>query len=173
MTSSVSSGTLSVGEEVVVLPDGHRTQITAIETFDGPLDRAAAGQPVAVGLADVLDVSRGAIIAPAESAPTPHRSLTATICWMGHRPLTRGSTWLVQHGTTEARCKVQSIEHKVDLSTLSPEETDQLQLNDMGSAHLALSLPLMVDRFETAQATGRFIIIDPATHETVGAALIA
>ncbi|MFN3200550.1 MAG: sulfate adenylyltransferase subunit 1 [Bradymonadia bacterium] len=169
---TVASGTLNVGDEVVVLPSGQTTRISAIDTFDGGLQQAVAGEAVAVGLADVLDVGRGAVIAPVSGAPTATQSLTATVCWMGHRPLTPGSTWVVQHGTTEARCKVAAVDHQIDLETLQPAEASQLALNDLGRVRLKVSVPLAADGFTDVQATGRFIIIDPSTHETVGAALV-
>ena len=55
----IAGGTLRTGDEVVVLPAGSRTTVTAVETYDGPLESAAPPDSVSVQLADDLDVGRG------------------------------------------------------------------------------------------------------------------
>jgi len=61
--------TFGPGGAVVVLPGGQRSRITSVETFDGPLDEAPASLSVTVRVDDELDVSRGDLVAPAETAP--------------------------------------------------------------------------------------------------------
>src|SRR5262249_527263 len=60
---SVAGGVWRRGDEVVVLPSGHRTHVEAIDTTDGPLDEAVPPQSVAIRLADDVDVSRGNLLA--------------------------------------------------------------------------------------------------------------
>ncbi|MFD1050584.1 sulfate adenylyltransferase subunit 1, partial [Kibdelosporangium lantanae] len=52
----VASGTVRIGDEVVVLPAGSRTHIAGIDTPDGPLAEAVAGRSVTLLLADDIDV---------------------------------------------------------------------------------------------------------------------
>ncbi|HEX3647995.1 MAG TPA: GTP-binding protein, partial [Pseudonocardiaceae bacterium] len=59
----IAAGTVSVGDEVVVLPGGQRSTVARIDTMDGPLEQAGAGRSVTVLLADELDVTRGDLIA--------------------------------------------------------------------------------------------------------------
>src|SRR5699024_2090703 len=59
----VESGSLRVGQEVVVLPSGMRTTVAGIDTLGQTHDGAVSGQSVVVRLADDLDVSRGDLIA--------------------------------------------------------------------------------------------------------------
>lgn len=89
-TGMVNGGVLRSGQEVVVLPDGWKTTVTGIETFDGPLDAAPVGLSVADHLADDLDVSRGNLVAAADPPPAVVRGLTATVCWFTDRPLRSG-----------------------------------------------------------------------------------
>src|SRR5215218_479471 len=44
----VASGELRAGDEVVALPSGERARVVSVETFDGPLVTATAGQSVSV-----------------------------------------------------------------------------------------------------------------------------
>jgi sulfate adenylyltransferase subunit 1 (EFTu-like GTPase family) len=48
-----------------------------------------------------------------------------------------------------------------------------LRLNDIGTASIALSRSLVVDRYERNRETGSFILIDEATHQTVAAGMIS
>src|SRR5206468_7930169 len=66
----VASGTVRVGDAVVVLPAGSRTRVSGIDTPDGPLEEAVAGRSVTLLLADDIDVGRGDLVAAADSAPT-------------------------------------------------------------------------------------------------------
>ena len=74
----VASGSVRVGDRVVVLPSGARTTVTRIVTQDGPLEEAFARQSVTLTLADDLDISRGDLIA-AEAQPPQARTECACI----------------------------------------------------------------------------------------------
>ena len=89
-----------VGDEVVVLPRCSHTPVEAIDTPDGPLEIAVAGQSVVLRLAADLDVSRGDILAATDAPPAALRELTGTVCWLAERDLTVGARVLVQHGTS-------------------------------------------------------------------------
>src|SRR5439155_2937605 len=65
----IASGTITPGQEIVVLPEGSRSTVTRIDTPDGPLSEATAGQSVTLLLADDLDISRGDLIAAADDPP--------------------------------------------------------------------------------------------------------
>src|SRR5918998_11299 len=56
----LASGTLEIGDELLVLPAGTRTRVRAFE--DGS-ERAVAPRSIAVALADELDVGRGDLLA--------------------------------------------------------------------------------------------------------------
>ena len=62
----LAGGTLSVGDDIVVLPSGTRTRVAAFE--DGE-DTAAAPRSIAVALEDELDVGRGDLLARPAEAP--------------------------------------------------------------------------------------------------------
>ncbi len=58
----LAGGTVRVGDEVVVLPSGLTSRVSAVEGPGGPLEEAGAPLSVAVSLEDELDVGRGALI---------------------------------------------------------------------------------------------------------------
>src|SRR3712207_2788492 len=75
----VASGVLKPGDEVMVLPSGFTSRITAIDTPTGPVDGAFPPMSVTLRLADELDISRGDMICRPHNAPTPSQDIEAMI----------------------------------------------------------------------------------------------
>src|SRR5215208_867194 len=169
----VAGGVLRPGDDVVVLPSGAKSKIAGIDSYDGPIDAAHPPMSVTLRLEDELDVSRGDTIARASNQPTVTRDVEATICWMSDAPLTAGARYLVKHTTRTTRATVDELRYRIDVNTLHREQdAESLELNDIGRVHLRLSDPLSFDTYARNRQTGALILIDPATNDTVGAAMI-
>jgi sulfate adenylyltransferase subunit 1 len=171
----IESGSLAVGDPVVVLPSGQASRVAAIRIGERALEWAVAGESVLVQLTDELDISRGDLIALAgPAAPQPRSTFEATVCWLGPRALEPRREYLMRHGTRETRARIRSIAAHLDIETLAwRAEPDPVEPN--GIARLAISTqhPIAADAYESLRATGSFILIDPASFDTVAAGLIA
>ena len=168
----VAAGVVSPGDEVVVLPGGHRSRVLRIDTADGPLDQAGTGRSVTLLLADDLDVSRGDLIAAAATPPRLTAELDATLCWLAERSLRAGARVLVKHGTRTTPAIVTSLGPRLDTDTLAAEPAERLQINDIGQVSLRTAEALPVDDYADARSTGAFLVIDPADGVTLAAGLI-
>jgi sulfate adenylyltransferase large subunit len=168
----IAGGVIRPGSEVVVLPSGRRTTVTAIDTFDGEVDSAFPAMSVTLRLADEIDISRGNMIVEIEDQPTIARELDAMICWMSEQPMQARGRYAIKHTTTSARAIVDQIDYGVDVNTLAHESVSQLGLNEIGRVHLRVSAPLMVDPYARNRTTGSFILIDESTNDTVAAGMI-
>ena len=111
----VASGVLRPGDEVVVLPDGERTRIDRIDTFDGPVEEAVPPQSVTVVLADDVDAGRGNLIGAPDDAPPVARRLEARLCWMTDAPATPGARYVLKHTTRRVRARIESIDARLDV----------------------------------------------------------
>ena len=151
----VNGGPFRVGDPVVVLPQGARTTIRAIETADGPLQRAEVGLSVSMRLADHLDVSRGDLIAAAEGAPEVTDTFEATVCWFQDRPLAAGDRLRIKHTTRVTPVVVESVTGIFDVNELRVVEADELRENDIGVVTLRTATPLAVDPYEADRITGQ------------------
>jgi bifunctional enzyme CysN/CysC len=170
---TLASGTLNVGDEVVVLPSGRRTTVEAIDVFEDSLPQAVTGQAVTVRLAEELDVSRGDMIVAADAAPTVTSSFDATVCWMSDTPLQPGQRVLVKHTTRTVKAQVQTLHDRLDVTQLEAEPSDSLRLNDIGRVTVRTAQPLAVDAYAEDRTTGAFIVLDEATGTTLGAGMVA
>ncbi|MGA2469464.1 MAG: GTP-binding protein [Solirubrobacteraceae bacterium] len=169
----LASGALHAGEDVVVLPAGHRTRISAIDTYDGGLDEAVAPLSVTIRLEDDLDVARGELICATTEPPTVARAFEADICWMSSAPLRPGTRYAIKHTTRTATAVVKELVNRVDVHTLERDPSpDELALNDIGRITLRTGVPLAFDQYTRNRRTGSFILIDEATNATVGAGMI-
>lgn len=65
----IASGTITPGEEVVILPSGKSTSVKSITTYDGELEEAFSPQSVVLSLKDEIDVSRGDMIVRKKNLP--------------------------------------------------------------------------------------------------------
>ena len=122
----VNGGPFRIGDAVVVLPQGAPTTIRAIETADGPLQRAEVGLSVSLRLADHLDVSRGDLIAAAEGAPEVTSTFEATVCWFQERPLSVGDRLKLKHTTRVTPVVVESIAGTFDVNDLQVSASSEL-----------------------------------------------
>ena len=168
----VASGRVAVGEEVVVLPSGLSSKIASIVSADGDLENVNVGDSAMLTLQDEIDISRGDMIVRAHNLPQKSNRLDAIICWMSDAPLkVRGDYW-VQHTTRLVKGFVSELDYKIDVDTMHREATDTLTLNEIGRIQLTTTQPLYYDRYQLNRITGSFILIDPATNNTVAAGMI-
>ncbi|MDQ3401915.1 MAG: GTP-binding protein [Actinomycetota bacterium] len=169
----VAAGTVTKGDEVVVLPAGLRTTIARIDTPDGELAEAQAGRSVTLVLADNIDISRGDLIAPAASAPAITDDFEATLAWLADKPLRPGARVLVKHGARTVQAIVSDLHarfNEQNLSTLPNPES--LELNEIGRVQVRTAEPLPVDHYGVSRRTGAFLVIDPADGTTLAAGLV-
>jgi sulfate adenylyltransferase large subunit len=168
----VAGGVLHPGDEVMVLPSGHRTEIAAIETFKGPVDTAFPSMSVTVRVADELDISRGDMLVEPDEPPVAARELEAMVCWMGETPLRPGARLVIKQTTRTTRARVEELDYRVDVNTLDHRPADELALNEIGRVRIRTGSPLMVDPYARNRTTGSFILIDEASNDTVAAGMV-
>ncbi len=177
----LESGRLALGDEVLVLPSGQRSRVTALRLGERELQQAVAGQSVTVSLADERDISRGDLLVRAHeadgAAPAPQRSLQATVCWLGQAPLSPARAYLLRHLTSQTQARVDAIQARLDIHTLEwdaqPEaRATPVALNDIVRLSLQLQQPVCADRYAEQRAGGSFILVDAATNATVAAGVI-
>jgi sulfate adenylyltransferase large subunit len=169
---TVDGGPLHPGDEVLVLPQGHRTTIDRIDTYDGQLEEAAVGLSIAVHLTDDLDVSRGDLLAAADEPAEVTTELEATVCWFGERPLQAGDRLRVKHTTRVTPARVTEVSARLDVNELRLVPVERLVDNEIGVVRLHTATPLAVDPYRKNRITGSFVLVDEATNITVAAGMV-
>ncbi|GMV07590.1 MAG: hypothetical protein AMXMBFR53_38650 [Gemmatimonadota bacterium] len=143
-----------------------------MDTADGAVEGAAAGDSVALTLEDALDVSRGDLLVRPLNLPTVGQELDATLCWMSTEPMQPGTRYWLRHTTREVRAFISRVVYRIDVDTLHREATEGFELNDIGRVQITTAQPVFFDRCQLNRETGSFILVDPHTNNTVAAGMI-
>jgi bifunctional enzyme CysN/CysC len=168
----IASGVVRPGDPVRIVPSGRTTTIKAVETFDGPLEQAVAGQSVTLTLADEVDCSRGDVIAAAEHPPEAADQFKASIVWMGEEAMIPGRAYWLKLGTQTVSASVAAPRYEIDVNSLEHLAAATLSLNGIGVAEVTTDRPLVFEPYADSRTLGGFILIDKLTNATVAAGLL-
>ncbi len=172
-TGKLYGNSLSVGDQVRILPSNRSSKIKEIFSYKDSFKKAKAGSSVTITLDDDLQITRGNLIVKEGEAPKETKLLRAMVSWMDTMPLVVGKKYKIQHMTQHILAKVTSIVHKVP-TDFSPPETQvtEIGLNDIALIEFTLAKPLFYDRYVDHKQSGSFIIIDLSSNNTSGVGFI-
>ncbi|MBI3244093.1 MAG: selenocysteine-specific translation elongation factor [Chloroflexi bacterium] len=157
VTGTLMDGSLSVGDEVLVLPSNRPARVRGLQTHKTKLDRAVPGSRVAVNLTgvQVADIQRGEVVCHPDTLrltdllDVQFRHLAEAEASLKHNAEVK---LFVGASETVARARVLSGE------ALPPGETGWLQI--------VLSAPVVVTKGD------RFILRRPSPGATIGGGVI-
>jgi sulfate adenylyltransferase subunit 1 len=113
------------------------------------------------------------MIVKSDNQPRVAREFDAMLCWLSEQPLDLRRKYFVKHATKTVKGLVSQLIYRVDVNTLQQDSgVSQLNMNEIGRARLKTQQPLMCDAYDNNRATGNFIMIDEATHNTVAAGMV-
>jgi sulfate adenylyltransferase subunit 1 len=166
-------GSLSVGDEVTVLPSKTASKIKEIYHFDQTFETAERGTSVNITLENDINISRGDLLVKSSELPKEAKLIEAKVCWMDAKDLIPGTKYLIQHGANRLVAKIADI-RKVIKTDFSGEDTSvtKLTINDIGLVQIKLAKPLFYDSYSDNKANGSFILIDAQTNNTSGVGFI-
>ncbi len=168
----IEAGAVRKGDKITVQPSGQTGTVKDIQTLDGSLERAAAGQSVTILLNEYLDISRGDTLSLTGQEATLLKTVHADLCWLSEEALNPGRRYWLKHTTKQVAAKVSSIESLLDINTQERRPADSLRLNDIARVTINVQQPIAVDAYNVSRTTGAFILIDEVTHQTVAAGMI-
>ena len=169
---NVVAGSVRVGERIRVLPSGQQSEITGILGSAGEQQQALCGQAVTLTLKDEIDISRGDLIALADTPPAVADQFEATLVWMDEQPLLPGRPYLMKIGCRTVGMSCANLKHRVDVNSLEHLAAKTLELNGIGVCNLHLDRPIAFDAYADNRDTGGFIVIDRLSNRTVGAGML-
>ena len=168
----IAQGGVRPGDAVEVFPGGERATVATLLVAGRAVEAAQAGVSAGIVLDRQLDVSRGDWLAsPAALAPT--RRFAATLAWLDTEPAVVGRRYHVRHGNRWVQARIAAIESRLDIRTLRREAADRLSVNEIGRVVVEAQEALPLEPFETSRIGGSLIVVDPTSHRTSGALLVA
>jgi bifunctional enzyme CysN/CysC len=163
VAGSVDSGRVRVGDEVVFYPSGKKARVATIEAFNRPPQTtAAAGSSTGFTLAEQIYIGRGELAAVAgEARPQVTTRITASLFWLGRRPMTRTQDYLLKLGTARVPMRLETVHRVMDASTLEVVEgRTRIDRHEVAECTLKMSRPIACDLAADLAMTSRFVVVD-------------
>ena len=168
----VHSGTITTGDSVVLSASGTSTVITGILNAGEPAEAATAGESVSFTINKTMDISRGDGLSSSAHPPVVSNQFKTYIVWMHEEPLFAGRTFLFKSVYGIAPAEITHFSGKLDVQTFQIQPCENLSMNDIGLAEIAVSRPVPFDPYHENKITGGFILIDRKTNATAGCGMI-
>lgn len=171
-STTVASGIISKGDQVMVLPSMKKSKVKSIVTYDRELDYAFPPQSVTVTLEDEIDISRGDMIVHPDNQPRMERQFEAMLVWMDETKMNLSTQFYIKQASNSAKARIDQIKHKVDVNTLEKTSVESFKLNEIGRVVITTTKPMFFDPYKKNRQTGSFILIDPVSHNTCAVGMI-
>ena len=168
----VNAGSITVGDEILA-PYGRTTTVAGIDTADGPVDTAHAGDSVALRLTDDIDLTRGDLLASG-SRPEDVREFDATVVGLNEKDLRAGQAVKLRIGTAFVRARVASVDRVLDIDGADGDNTapEAVALNDIAHVTIHTADELPVEQYAARGAVGNFLLVDQSSGNTLAAGLV-
>jgi sulfate adenylyltransferase subunit 1 len=161
----IESGSISVGDEITVLPSAEIAVVKSIFVGDKESETAIADQPVTITLNKEIDVSRGCVLTK-DSDISNAKAFNATLLWMDDTTLSEGKEYFVKLGTKKIAGKVKKILYKTDINSGEQIKVDSIAKNEIALCEILLDEEIPVDLFKQHKTLGELILIDRISNMT-------
>jgi sulfate adenylyltransferase subunit 1 (EFTu-like GTPase family) len=158
----VEAGVVEKGAEIKILPSEQVTRVNSIEKFLEDTDRAVAGECIGITTSDSVFLERGNIVCLPGAEPTLTNKVSANIFWMAKRDFNRAQKLNIRCATQETSCKIESINRRINSSTLEVIEEDAEVLKNLEVAEVIIQTkrPLAIRDFNDVQELGIITVLD-------------
>jgi sulfate adenylyltransferase subunit 1 len=159
----IESGSLKVGDEILISPGNKTTRVKSIEAWveKDKTDQVSAGMSVGITVEDEFFNKRGEVISLKENAPLSADIFRANLFWMGRSALVKNRKYKLKLVTQEVECDIHAINRVIDATTLDTmENANEVKTNDVAEVTIRTREKVSFDEFKNNQNTGRFVIVD-------------
>jgi len=171
-SGTLASGSVKVGDELLVAASRKPVQVTRIVTMDGDRAEAIAGEAVTLVLDREVDISRGDVLVHPGETPDMSTQFQARLVWMNDEQAMPGRSYLLKLGAQTVSATLTDLKFRTNVNTLEQSAARTLELNEVGTVTIATDKPIAFDAYADNPLTGSFILIDRLTNATLGAGVI-
>ena len=168
----IASGSISVGDEITVLPSGETAKVTSILQGDKEVQHSKKGCAATISLDTEIDVSRGCVLE--KNYPLKVGSMfAASILWMDDNSLTAGNNFYLKTGTQHVPAKIMGIQYKIDINTGAEIPAETICKNEIALCEISVGSKIVFDEFSGNKDLGSLILIDRLTNMTSACGIVA
>ncbi len=167
----VAEGSLSVGEEIIVLPSYEKANVKELFATNRAVDAIVSGEAVTIALDREVDCSRGCVITTRSDVEVS-RLFRANLLWTDDEPLIAGRNYLMKLGTKVIPVTVMKLHYLIDVNTGQQISKKQGSKNDLIECDISISEKIAVDAFVHSKTLGKFILINRVSNMTAACGTI-
>jgi bifunctional enzyme CysN/CysC len=171
-SGTVASGSIAVGDDVLIASSRKPAAIKRIVTMDGDLQQAVAGQAVTLVLDREVDVSRGDVLTRPGETPEFSNQFQARLIWMSEESAFPGRSYLLKVGSQIVPATITDLKFRTNVNTLEHTAATKIDLNEVATVTIATDKPIAFDAYAANALTGGFILVDRLSNATLGAGII-
>ncbi|QQR34815.1 sulfate adenylyltransferase subunit CysN [Devosia oryziradicis] len=171
-SGTVASGSIAVGDDVLIASSRKPAIIKRIVTMDGDLQRANAGQAVTLLVDREVDISRGDVLSRPGETPDFSNQFQARLIWMSEEPAFPGRSYLLKVGSQLVPATITDLKFRTNVNTLEQTAATKVDLNEVATVTIATDKPIAFDPYFANPLTGGFILVDRLSNATLGAGTI-
>lgn len=156
----IESGSIAVGDTVLLSPMNSAAMVQSIERWNAP-ERAlaTAGESIGVTFNEPVFVNRGDVISHTHQPPLLDYAFRAVCFWLDEAPPQTGEQVTVQFGPTTARAVIAAIESVTDSSSLQPLPLDTIPRYALVQLRLKSSALIPLDEHASMPAASRLVVL--------------
>ncbi|MHB1830389.1 MAG: translation elongation factor EF-1 subunit alpha [Candidatus Micrarchaeaceae archaeon] len=171
----VETGVMKVGDSIIIMPAGVKTEVKSIEMHHQQLQKAEPGDNVGFNIkgVDKKDVKKGDVVGPSDNPPTVAAEFTAQIVVINHpTAIAPGYTPVFHIHTAQMAATITEIMEKKDPKTgLTIQKNPEFIKNgDVAIVKVKPTKAVCIEKFSDFPPLGRFAIRDMG--QTVAAGVV-
>jgi sulfate adenylyltransferase subunit 1 len=164
----VLSGTLAIGDEIIVQSTGQSAKILHINRYKDQLLTASSGDAIVIELDKAIGVSRGDLFTHKNEIISSEKLINSNLCWLNNTPLNLNQRYLFKQGPFVTQISITKVDSQFDFEQLSYlPQPDSVGANSISKVQIQAASALFIDSFEKISANGAFVLIDPLSNATV------
>lgn len=172
MTGKITSGQVSVGDSVKLIPGGVSSEIVVIEVAGNSVQNATAGQKVSVTLSDKLEVASGCVLAESGDPPQTADQFAVKLLWKSNDELLPGRPYLFKTVNHLLGGSITDLKYRINPDTDEHIASKTLHRGERGICNIALDEDIAFDHYADNPLTGSFTLIDRLTDEVAAFGMI-
>jgi len=172
LSGTISSGQISVSDQVKVLPEAVNTTISRLEQNGQSVDHLEAGQSGDVVLDTDTQFSVGAVICARDNPVEAADQFEVEISWQDGDPLLAGRPYIFGFGNLPVSGSITNIKYKLADKTQTHLAATTVEKNEHCIATISIQDPVAFAAHEDDGALGAFTILEHETPTVLGSGKI-
>ncbi len=171
-SGTIEAGQIKIGQKVRILPAGTVSKIKKISTHKDEPYQTKDGQAITLTLNNKVAISRGSVIAAADSPPEVSDQFEIELIWINAEPGYIGRSYLMKLGTSTIKAQITDIKYRINVNTFERLSAKKLSMNDINVVTIKTDQPIVYEKYKDCPGLGGLILIDHINHQTVGVGMI-